>query len=422
MKKLKIIITNRKEWVYAQNRSINRIIESLKQKCEVEDLWILSESGKDLSGYKSEPRKFNYRFFEDYKTDNILEILDKEKPDVVLCSNDYEYLGRSFILASKHRKIPTVLLQQFGHADVFTRKDSIVRGRISILLERGWFIFKKYKVLLKTYGKIGVGIKKIIQNFIDDFFTAFSEFEPNGKYGCDLILVNSEQTKDLLEKKVVKSKIIITGDPQMDSVFNDVSKYGKKKKNENSRKKLVFLTTDVIGHGLWTKKMWETTVKQTLTEIHDRLRNKVDLVLKIHPSSERKKDYEKILKELGYDIPIFQTEKLLDILHDADVVISYAETWAMWEALFLKKPIIVINLVNYPIDMMPFVKFRIAYELKDIHKLEDVILEVLQKDQDKKNISNFINRYLYKFDGKAGERSAEAIYQLVSNFKNVLKT
>ena len=423
MRRLKILVLNKKERLYSSNKSIDRILQVLKEKNQSKDFWILTESGQgDLSGYSSKPVLENYKFFEDYKTDNILQILDSEKPDVLLCSNDYDFWSRSFILAAKYKKIPTVLLMQFGFEYAWERNDSIIRGRLSHFFKRGGFLLRKYSLLLKTYRKIGIGIFSILKNIFQDFFVTFSQFEPSGRYGCDLILVHNEQLQKTIQKNKSNSKIIITGDPQMDNVVNQISELKKiSSKKHDTKLNGVFLTTSMVEHGLWTQKMWEDTVIQTVSIVQQKLTDKVDLVLKIHPSSEKKEDYEKLLKKFKIKIPIFQTENLLDVINNADFIISYGDTWALWEVLLLNKPIILVNLFNYPKDMMPFVKEGIAYEITEINQLINMITKIHSLKLDESKINLFIQKYLYKLDSKAGLRSAEAIMQLVENY-NKLET
>ncbi len=121
-KKLKILIINRKEQIFSRNKTIVNILESLKLEYEVKDLWILSESGKNISSYKGEPIKFNYKFFEEYKTKSILKILKKENPDLLFVTNDYEYIVRAFVISAKFLQIPIVLSLQTGFNEYFERE------------------------------------------------------------------------------------------------------------------------------------------------------------------------------------------------------------------------------------------------------------------------------------------------------------
>ena len=171
-KKLKILIINRKEQIFSRNATIVNILESLKSEYDVTDLWILSESGKNISSYKDKPIEFNYKFFEEYKTDSILEILKKENPDLLFVTNDYEYIVRSFVLSAKFLHIPTVLSLQSGFNEYFEKR-IVIRSKFSIIFERGGFILKKYRLLLKTYFETKHNIFSIFKNFLEDLIKPF---------------------------------------------------------------------------------------------------------------------------------------------------------------------------------------------------------------------------------------------------------
>ena len=416
VEELKILIINRKEQIFSRNATIVNILESLKSKAKVSELWILADSGRDISGYKSKPLEFNYKFFEDYKTDDVIEILEKEKPDVIFTLNDYEFVVRSFVLAAKFKKIPTILSLQSGFGEVYFERAISINSRFSILKQRGGFILKKYRLLLKTYRKTGYGFFKIIKIVIEDIIKPFLYSELAGRYGCDLILVVNQYMKDLLRKKGVRSKIVVTGDPVMDTIYNNISKY-KKQNNSSSRMKVVLMTTATVEHGIWTRQMWEETIKQTITTICKEFSNEIELVLKIHPRSERIEDYTELLQEIGFQIPILQTENLMDVVNNADIVISYAESWGLWEVLFLEKPIIIVNLFNYPVEKMPFVKEGVAYELKNMHEFRDLISKIKNEKQNKEKIDMMISKYIFKFDNKSSERSSLAILEILKDFK-----
>ena len=412
---LKILILNRRERAFVKNEGLNNIIDSLKSKTEVEDLWILTDPGKDLASYRTKPLQYNYKFLENYDPIDVLGILDIEKPNVILLPNDYEYVERAFVYAAKLKSIPTVLSLQLGFSDTRRSRDmSLIRNRISILGERGKFILKKYWFLLKTLRKIGYGVGKIFPIIIDDLISPFLDAEPAGKYGCDLILVGSEDMQRWLENRKVKSKIVITGDPLMDSVYKKSVEYKNEQKRATSKMKIVLMTTGMLEHGFWTKKIWETTVTKIITEINTKFKDDVDFLIKIHPATERIEDYERILEKVKVNIPIFQTEKLLDVINDADIIITYGESWGTWEGIFLEKPIIIVNLFDYPIEKMPFVKAGLAKELKNIDELHNLVLKLKNKKPDKEKMENFVRKYLYKLDGKASERSALAIMDVVS--------
>lgn len=415
---MKILFTNKKQRAYVKSIPTFNILNALKSKIDVEDLHILTDDGSQTNEFNIDPLKYNYKFFEDYKTDNILEILKKEKPDVLVSSNDFDYLGRSFIIGAKFLKIPTVLLLQGIFVDIYSTKSNhlLIRDRYVILKNRGKFILKKFLLLLKTYRKIGSGIETLCRVIIDDITTPFLYSEPAGKYGCDLILVRTDLDKNALKKRGIKSKIVVTGDPGMDSIFDDVSQ--KMIKNQSSRKrmKVVLITTAMVEHGLWTKKMWEETITQIVKEFCTKF-STIKFVLKIHPTSERIQDYKSLLKKIGFSVPIFQTENLVDVLSDADIVLSLeGGSWANWVPFFLKKPLIIINLVkDVNSKKFPYIKERVALELTEIEELGNLIQKA-KNQHDNKKMDDFISKYLYKFDGRSSERSATFILDLVKNY------
>lgn len=412
---LKVLIINRKEQIYSRNATIINVLEALKSKFEIQDLWILTESGKNIETYNSKPINFNYKFFEEYNTNSILQIVKNEKPDLLFVTNDYEYLVRAFVLSAKFLQIPIVLSLQSGFNFYFEREITI-KNRFNIILDRGVFILKKYKLLLKTYRETKHNIFKILKICLEDIFRPFFYSELAGKYGSDLILVNNQKMKDLLNDFGVKSQIVVTGDPSFDSVYENISKC-KKKEKMSSPLKIIFMTTDVVGHGAWTKNMWANTIKQTISTISKEFSNQVELILKIHPRSERIQDYEILLKEIDIKIPIIQNENLLDIVNDADIIITYAETWGLWECIFLEKPIIIVNLFDYEIKKMPFVKMGLVFELKKLSDFRKIITEIKEGRKVGENIENIVSEYIFKFDNKASERSANSIKQLINNFK-----
>lgn len=418
MERLKVLLIDRKERVYTKSITNFNIINALKKKVNVNDLWILVESGRKLD-YKNQPLSFNYKFYEDYKTDDLRKILRIEKPNIILISNDYDYFIRSFVPVAKSMGIPIVLLLQMPFFDYYFDKidRSHIRGQFSILLDRGGYVFRKFLFMLKTYKMLGYSFPYIIKIAAKEIIRAFRfYFVGVGQAGCDLILVSGESWQDNLRKKNVKSKIIVTGHAQMDYIYHKISRL--EEQSDKKRTKLVLLTTGMVEHGFWTKKEWEKTILSILGQYQKELSNEMDIVIKIHPATERKSVYVKLLKENGYDnIPIYQTEDLLTVLNDSDVVITYGYSGGAFEAIFLRKPIIVVNLFDYPINKMPFVKEGLAMEVKDINELKSQIHYAVNQGIDEDKLSKFISKYIFKFDGKSSERIADAILDLATKTK-----
>jgi len=69
---------------------------------------------------------------------------------------------------------------------------------------------------------------------------------------------------------------------------------------------------------------------------------------------------------------------------------------------------------NESIENLPYVKYNVALEIKDTKNLSNNILKVYNTDISNEKMKIFIEKYLYKFDGKASSRSAKAILEMLS--------
>ncbi len=417
MKKIKVLVLNKKERLFVPNRTIDKILETLKTIENIEDFWILSESGQSIDTLKNLPhRHIKYKFFEDYNTDNVIEILKIVKPDVILSSNDYDFWSRSFLVAAKFLNIPTVLLMQFLFDYAKEKNDNIIKGRLFHLKGRIRFLVGKYLLLLKTYRNVRLDILSIIKNIVDDVLVTFTQFEPSGKYGCELILVNNDTLLQSIKKQNNISKIVITGDPQLDDLIKKFNhNINGNKKTSKSKITVVFLTTSLVEHGLWSKKMWEETIRRTCVVFQNHFSEKVNLVFKIHPASEKKDEYEKLFSKYGFNFQIFQSEDLDEIISNSDLILAFGDTWSLWDALIMNKPIIMINFVNYPTTMIPFLQAGVVYEVKQENDLIEIMSNIKNLITDKSKKDTFLKNYLYKLDGKSSERSAIAILELIKN-------
>jgi hypothetical protein len=412
----RILITSRNERALVKNQAMFNILNSLKKKVDISETWILYPSGKDHN--KERPKlDQNFKLFEDFNTDDVLKILDIEKPDLLISSNDYEFFGRSFVLGAKKKKIPSVLVLQRIFSDAYMNKKntSLIKGRFSIINQRGFFILKKYKILLKTYHNTGINFGKILFYIFKDLIDPFLDSEPAGKFGCDLILTNDKNTEIILKKRKIYTKIIVTGDPGLDSTYQKILNCQVVHNIKSSEINVVLVTTGYVEHGIWTKNMWTTAINHVLNAVKKNQSERIKFSIKIHPVTERKNDYQKLINNQKLNIPIYQTEDLFGIISNADVIISLGTgSWAIVEAVLMKKRILVVNLFNEPIENLPYVKFNVASQVKNLDDFSKKISEIYDAKISEDRINNFIEKYLYKFDGKSSERSATEILELIS--------
>lgn len=417
-KTCKILITSRKERVIVKNQAVINILDVLRETLEIDERWILYDSGQESFRLTKKIEK-NYIFFEEYGTDNILKILEKENPDIIIVSNDFEFFGRSFILAAEYKKIPVVLLQQkFLPVTNFDKQSgSNIKARIAILKNRGKFILKKYSILVKTYHYTKIHFTKIFIKIFQDLYESLFTTERNGMYVNDLILVISKDSKEHYMRKGINTKIVITGDPALDTTYKKI-KHMNLEINNNSKIKILLLTTGYLEHGVWTFAMWENVMK-ILFLFMEKNSIEINFTVKIHPVTERRDKYKKLMQKIGTKFDIFQTEDLVELISDSDIVISLGTgSWATVEAILIKKPVITFNYFNLPKNQLPFVESGVAKEIRNIEELLPVIHK-LKNDFKESNYDFFISKYLYKFDGKSSERSAVAIIEMLKQFGKI---
>ena len=403
---MKLLILDRKIRKFIENKTLSIVINELKKE-NVEVKWLLIDPEiKTRDGKKNE---INFKDLEDYKTSNVLNILKEEKPDVILLSNDYDFIMRSFIPTAKYLKIPTVLLFG-GIIDDETEKMNsyLIKNRILDISKRRKKIMYNFLFMIKNFHNAGYSYKKLLKMIFSELITPFKYYMPFGNYGCDVIVVAGEGWANKLKRLKVKSKIIITGHPQIDLIFNEVSNQ-KPIIKKDKKTRIILMTTPLVEHGMMDKEEWKILIKDIIKNCLKL--NNVELIIKIHPASEKIEKYESILNEMKINLQLYQKEDLGKIISEADIVITYGVSSGTHYGIFLKKPVIVYNPFQMPLDEMPFVREGMATELTDIKKLTDMLKNI--KPIEDKKIEKFISKYLYKFDGQSGIRVSKIILELI---------
>lgn len=404
---MKLLIIDRKIRKVVKNQTLSIVINELERE-NIEIKWLLIDPEiKDHVGKNK--NELHFKDLEDYKTSNVMNILTEEKPDAILLLNDYDFIIRSFIPTAKCLGIPTVLLFASIIDDEMQKMNPyLIKNRILDLIIRRNKLIKNFFFMIKNFRIAGYSYKKLLKMIFSELITPFKYYMPWGNYDCDIILVAGQAWANKLQRLEVKSKIIITGHPQMDQIFDIVSNY-KKITKKDDKIHIVLMTTPLVEHGLIEKEKWQNIIKDIIKKTLTL--NNVKLIIKIHPTSEKIENYEEILKEMKISLPIFQRENLGEIVSASDIVITYGVSSGTHYGIFLKKPIIVYNPVKMSLDEMPFVREGMATELIDIEKLPTMLENI--KPIDNKKIEEFISKYLYKFDGKSGKRVTKEILELM---------
>ena len=233
----------------------------------------------------------------------------------------------------------------------------------------------------------------------------------------DITCVYGEYHFDLLTNHSIyePDTVVVTGQPRYDILYYADTLYSKKaflnKYDINPQHAIVLWVTQC--HALSTKENVENfkAVFGALQSMED-----VTLIIKQHPG-ESAAHTEMIRSWLTkYDIKAVITPKTSDTfeqLYICDVMITKNSTTAM-EAVALSKPVVVLNLGGEP-DVVNYVAERVAI---GVYKKED-LLSVLENVLKNKGTltqygKKYIEKYLYKIDGKASERVVNHIEKLVT--------
>jgi glycosyltransferase involved in cell wall biosynthesis len=232
----------------------------------------------------------------------------------------------------------------------------------------------------------------------------------------DLTCVYGQYHYDLLTKDSIyePDQVIVTGQPRYDILYNIDKTYSKKRFLEkygiNPEHKIVLWTTQ--SHGMSDEENAKNLV--AMFKAMQNLKN-TTLILKQHPG-ERKKDTKQIKQYLNaYKINALLMDKKSNTYEQifvCDLVITKNSTTAM-EAVALNKPVIVLNLGGAP-DVVDYVELGVALGVYRGEDLKPAIENLLKGDTDlAKNRNKYIEKYLYKIDGKATERVVKLVEEII---------
>jgi len=289
------------------------------------------------------------------------KILDDYKIDLTICV-DENGAARFLVFASKIKGIPSVGLQ---HGIITTQwnvsynysKDDIYKykGNLNCQLPDKTAVFGNY-------------FKGILLN--------------EGKYSA--------------------SKVVVTGQPRFDIVYQNKKNYSKKRFYKRfgikNREKLIVYASQPSKEG---RKITFSAIVEVLKHLKN-----VKLIVKLHPRDEPD-PYNSLLQKLKYQAIISKDIDLYEVFICSDLVIAIHST-VILEALALEKAVIQFSLIG-KYDRI-FGK-RAEELMKLINKEEELSNAIKTSLYDKsyskglrKKRKEFISKYFYKIDGKSTER------------------
>ena len=312
-------------------------------------------------------------------------MIDSEKPNLILLENEEGWRVRAFlVIASKLKNTPTLAVQHGGF-------EHTQRGSMHPKDE------------IPPVGSVKLPYCPI----------------------PDKTAVYGNYYKELLTKVIIypENSVVVTGQPRYDILADADKIYSKEeflsKFKINPNHKFVLWTTQC--HGISREENIKNfkAVFRTMQNLED-----VTLIIKQHPNEGKR--YTKMIKDCltNYKIDAVVTQKSSDTYEQifvCDLMITRHSTTAM-EAVALNKPVIVLNLSREP-DTVEYVKEGVALGVYKGEDLKPAIEKLLKDDSElAKNRRGYIEKYLYKIDGKATERVVNLITKMIEEKKEKNET
>ena len=295
--------------------------------------------------------------------------IETEKPDLILITCECCLLGRAAVVAGKLKGVPTLAIQH---------------GNIA-----PYYSMEYYHLAEEISDKIGPQYCPI-----PDKTAVYSPLDKEllldvGYYPPDSVVVTGSSRYDILN--------------HADKIYDKTKIYEDLGLDTN--KKMVLWTTQTHGLSLEENIQNISAVYSAIRSLGD-----IQLVIKLHPGEDQGATLYKKNKLIE---PVIVDGKADThaLLYACDLMITRHSTTAT-EAVALNKPVIILNLSGEP-DPVGYVKEGVAlgaYKEKD---LTPAIEKLLKDDADlAENRKGYIEKYLYKIDGKATERVADLINEM----------
>ena len=330
------------------------------------DLYNLMETTIKYYFYRTLPRALKH-------IEIAKRMIEKENPDLILVQNEYGDFEQSLVIASKLKRVPTLAVQH----------------GVIIPTNRGYLFNKEEK------GK----------RILPDITCVYSQYYHN-------LLINTS----IYEPE----QVVVTGQPRYDILHHVDKIYAKekilKRYKINPNHKIILWTTQ--SHSLEISKEENINNLKVVFDTMQNLEN-TTLIIKQHPG-ERETHTKMIEKYLNdYKINALLIPKRSDTYEQifvSDLMITQYSTTAM-EAVVMNKPVIILNMSGKP-DPVEYVKEGVALGVYKEEDLKQAIEKLLKDDIElAENRKRYIEKYLYKIDGKATERVVNLITMMMEERK-----
>jgi hypothetical protein len=234
----------------------------------------------------------------------------------------------------------------------------------------------------------------------------------------DYYLSSGSYFADIKKRYHIARNVIATGLPRYDVLHDAPYVYNRdaffREHRIDPRRKMLFWATQ--SHVMSPEENLATVkaVLVALKELED-----VILVIKQHPAEGD--EHSKFLKDM---IDQYHSDAILmpknadtyELLSVCDLHITRTSTTAR-EAVAMNKPVIILRL-DGQVDGLEYIEEGVALGVHSPTKLKDAIASLLKDDSClRENRNRYIEKYLYRIDGKATERVVNLLIEMLHRKK-----
>lgn len=304
------------------------------------------------------------------------EIVIEQNPDLILVTSEYGFFERALTVAGKLKGLPTLAVQH-GNIGPLHKGYMYPKGSIS------------------AYGSVGTPYCPIPDK------TAVY-----GRYDYDLLTKTSAYPP---------STVVITGQPRYDILAVAKRFFNRKefcsKLNLDPDRKIVLVATENLP-----TPQGEAFLRNSLRA----LKNFPDLQIVVKPHPREKGEwYNRVVKEENVRAMILSRKAdTFEALYACDLLITGFST-VITEATILGKPSVTLN-IGKKEDPTPYyrdITLRIYREENLVSAIKEALYNEKTIDNLKKAGKKFAYQHAYKQDGKATERVASLIEEMIKRKK-----
>ena len=406
---------------------LENLLPVIKSRVNLQVIWFVYSPDK-LNLEKTNDPTEKIIDIHDYK--NVIEVIKKEKPDMIYSAASWDPISYSFSLAGKLFNIPVF---DFTVGTFTERSQSdLVKSYVTRFFEnstptdtspkkqfmrRGRFFIYKYLFLLKTQQALKVGTRKIINDFFLLLKLYLSNYKPifDSKFANTVHFLDNEKTaKIFLDGGFEPSSLVVTGNPMYDKLYDRVSKVSPS--SNDGKIRVLFAPSTLYEHGYWTRQQRDFAVTEIVKKIVEN-KDEISLTVKIHPSTSILSQYQELVHSIDPSIPVHQTGDIQEFLFASDVLVSFQSSTVEQYALLVKKPLVLCNFFKSIDD--EFVNLGLAEKCTEPDSLIKTIRQVISSNPaTEQKREDYIKEFLYKFDGQCAKRICDKIMTLLEGNNN----